>query len=140
MAMWQTNFFRISLAGFLVFISLATPDHAAAHCDTLDGPVIQDARLAIAATDQALASGSPEALMHLIIEDVVVGIKERYEHAMATYKHKDESVARGREFVAAYIEFTHYVERLHQDATAQGAHGEASKHDPHNMGSDPSKH
>jgi hypothetical protein len=213
MTMRQTNFFRKSLAGFLVYIAVAltTPDHAAAHCDTLDGPVIQDARLAIAAkditpvlkwvkpqeekavtaafqkvladkgknpevaehkffetlvkihragegasftglkpagtvepavaaADQALVSGSPEALMHLVIEDVVAGIKERYEHAAATYKHKDESVAQGREFVAAYVEFTHYVERLHQDATAQGAHGEASEHGEHKMGGGHSKH
>ena len=211
--MRQTNFFKLSLSGFLVLIAvaLATPDHAAAHCDTLDGPVIQDARLAIAAkditpvlkwvkpqdekavttafqkvladkgkntevaehkffetlvkihragegasftglkpagtvepavaaADQALASGSPETLMHLVIEDVAAGIKKRYEHAAATYKHKDESVAQGREFVEAYVEFTHYVERLHQDATAQGAHGEASEHDEHNMGSGHSKH
>lgn len=211
--MRQTNFFKLSLSGFLLFIAVAltAPEHAAAHCDTLDGPVIQDARLAIAAkditpvlkwvkpqdekvvttafqkvladkgknpevaehkffetlvkihragegaaftglkpagtvepavaaADAALASGSPEALMHLVIEDVVAGIKERYEHAAATYQHKDESVAQGREFVAAYVEFTHYVERLHQDATAQGAHGGAGGHDEHKMGSGHSKH
>ena len=33
--------------------------------------------------------------------------------------HKDESVAQGREFVEAYVAYTHYVERLHQDAIAQ---------------------
>jgi hypothetical protein len=33
-----------------------------------------------------------------------------------------ESVAAGREFVRAYVEFTHYVERLHLDAAGQAAH------------------
>jgi hypothetical protein len=51
---------------------------------------------AVAAADQALASGSAEALVHLITEDVIAGIKERYEQAVTTYKHKDESVAQGR--------------------------------------------
>jgi hypothetical protein len=70
----------------------------------------------------------------LIIDDATAGIKKRYEHAAATYKHKDESVGQGREFVEAYVEYTHYVERLHQDATAKsghGEHGEVRKLDKH---------
>jgi hypothetical protein len=54
----------------------------------------------------------------------VAGIQKRYERAAATYKHKDESVEQGREFVEAYVEYTHYVERLHLDATGKGAHDE----------------
>ena len=211
--MKQTNFLKTSMFGILAFfvLSLATLGDAAAHCDTLDGPVIQDARKAIAAkditpifkwvkpqeektvraafekvladkaknpeaaehkffetlvkihragegapftglkpagavepavaaADQALASGSAEALVHLITADVAAGIKKRYEDAAATYRHKDESVAQGREFVAAYVEFTHYVERLHQDATGKSAHGEASAHDMHKKESGHSAH
>ena len=183
-------------------VLLATPLTAAAHCDTLDGPVIQDARKAIAAkditpvlkwvkpkdenavriafkkvlagkakdheaaehrfftvlvkihragegasfsglkpagavepavaeADKALTSGSSDALVKLITDDIAAGIKQRYERAAAAYQHKDESVAQGREFVEAYVEFTHYVERLHQDATGKGAHGEQGGHDKH---------
>ena len=32
----------------------------------------------------------------------------------------------GREFVEAYVEFIHYVERLHLDATTPAAHGEGA--------------
>ena len=208
MIMKQGNFLKISLLGILavLVVALSTPNNAVAHCDTLDGPVIQDARKAIdnkditpvlkwvkpqdekavraafqkvladkgknpetaehkffetlvkihrvgegapftglkparavepavAAADQALASGSAEALVKLITDDVAAGIRERYEHAAATYQHKDESVEQGREFVEAYVEFTHYVERLHQDATGQSAHGEAD-----GMGSGHSRH
>lgn len=176
---------------------------AAAHCDTLDGPVIQDARKAlesqnvtpvlkwvkqkdekvvreafakaqrakgkknavaaenqffttlvkihragegarftglkpsgevepaITEADKALASGSSDNLMKLVTDAVAAGIQKRYERAMTTYKHKDESVKQGREFVEAYVEYTHYVERLHMDATGKGAHDEHAKGSMH---------
>ena len=200
--MRQINIFKLGLLGIsaVAALLLATPRYASAHCDTLDGPVIQDARKAIAGrdvtpvlkwvkakdekavraafrkvlagktknresaeqtffatlvkihragegapfsglkpagavepavaeADKALVSGSPDALVKLVTEDVTAGIRKRYEHAAATYRHKDESVAQGREFVEAYVSFTHYVERLHQDATGQGAHGEHAAHE-----------
>lgn len=211
--MKPTSLFKTSLLGTFAFVAvgLVTPDYVAAHCDTLDGPVIQDARKAIAAqditpilkwvkpqdeklvraafqkvladktknpevaeekffanlvkihregegapftglkaagavapavaaADQALASGSVDALVKLITDDVATGIKARFDHASATYKHKDESVAQGREFVEAYVEYTHYVERLHQSATGKSAHGEAGDHDQHKKETNHSKH
>ena len=211
--MRQTNLFKTSLLGIsaIVALFLATPHVASAHCDTLDGPVIQDARKAIEArditpvlkwvkpkdekavraafqkvvagktkdseaaknaffttlvkihragegapftglkpagtvepavaeADKALATGSSDALVKLITDDVAAGIRKRYEHAAATYRHKDESVAQGREFVEAYVEFTHYVERLHQDATGKGAHGEHDAHAGHKKETQHSKH
>lgn len=195
--MKRTDIFKIALAGIaaVVAVTFGTPQIAAAHCDTLDGPVIQDAHKAleakditpvlkwvkakdekavkaafnkalaakganaeaahhkffatlvkihragegapftglkpagevepaVAEADKALASGSADALVKLVTNDVTAGINKRYERAAAAYKHKDESVAQGREFVEAYVEFTHYVEKLHMDATGKGAHGE----------------
>lgn len=199
---------KITVAGFAAAVALtfAIPHNVAAHCDTLDGPVIQDAHKAleaknitpvlkwvkakdekavkaafqkamaakganveaahnkffstlvkihragegapftglkpagavepaVAEADKALASGSADALVKLVTDDITAGIKKRYERAAATYKHKDESVAQGREFVEAYVEFTHYVEKLHMDATGNGAHDEhkeqAKQHSGH---------
>lgn len=79
----------------------------------------------VAEADHALASGSDAALVKLVNDAVTAGIKERYERAAAAYRHKDESVAQGRAFVEAYVEFTHYVERLHLDAAGSPSHGEA---------------
>ena len=79
---------------------------------------------AIAEADKGLVSRSPDALVKLVTDAVSAGIKERHEHALASYQHKDESVAAGREFVKAYVEYTHYVERLHINAKAQSGHGE----------------
>ena len=78
-----------------------------------------------------MASGSSDALVKLVTGDVATGIRQRYEHAAATYKHKDESVEQGREFVEAYVEYTHYVERLHLDATGKGAHDEHDQSTKH---------
>lgn len=79
---------------------------------------------AVAAADKALAGGSSDALKKLITNAVIRGITERYERTAAAYRHKDESVAAGREFVEAYVEYTHYVERLHRNATEPAGHGE----------------
>lgn len=84
---------------------------------------------AVAEADKALANGSSDAVVKLITDDIAAGIKERFEHAAAAYRHKDESVSQGREFVEAYVEFTHYVERLHQDATGKSGHGEHVQHE-----------
>ncbi len=192
---------KITLSGIAAAVALAfaIPHNAAAHCDTLDGPVIQDAHKAleakditpvlkwvkakdekavkaafqkalaakganvgsahnkffatlvkihragegapftglkpagavepaVAEADKGLVSGSSDALVKLVTDDISFGIKKRFEHAAEAYKHKDESVAKGREFVEAYVEFTHYVEKLHMDATGKGAHAEHKEH------------
>jgi len=82
----------------------------------------------IAETDKALESGSVENLVKKVSDAVSKGIHERFVHANETKKHADESVEAGREFVEAYVEFTHYVERLYLDAVAHGSHhGESMK-------------
>lgn len=192
---------KTALAGITAVVALtfAIPHTAAAHCDTLDGPVIQDAHKALTAkditpvlkwvkakdekalkaafqkalaakgahaeaahntffaalvkihragegapftglkpagavepavaeADSALSSGSADALVKLITDDSTAGIKQRFDRAAAAYKHKDASVAQGREFVEAYVEFTHYVEKLHRDATGKAAHDAHTEH------------
>jgi hypothetical protein len=210
------NIYKVSLFAIAAATALflAVPRNAAAHCDTLDGPVIQDAvkainakditpvlkwvkpndekavlaafqkalsdkgknseaarhkffatlvkihragegapftglkpagavEPAIAEADKALTSGSADSLVKLVTDEVAAGIEKRFEHAAAAYKFKDESVAQGREFVEAYVEYTHYVERIHQDATGKGAHGEhgkGMKHDANKKDGHQSKH
>lgn len=76
----------------------------------------------IAEADKALESGKADNLVKMVADTVAKGIRERFEHAKETKKHADESVEKGREFVEAYVEFTHYVERLYLDAAAKGMH------------------
>ena len=82
----------------------------------------------IAAADQALEKGSVDHLVKHVTEAVAAGVRKRFAETAERKKHADESIASGREFVEAYVEFTHYVERLHLDAIGQPAHhGESAE-------------
>ena len=179
---------------FATTVIIGMHNSAAAHCDTMDGPVVQDARTAlnlkdvtpvlkwvraadekavraafnkalsaqgkkqqevlekkffeslvkihragegapftglkpagevepaVAAADKALSSGSADAVTKLMTDTVDRGIRQRYEKVAEALKHKDDSVQKGREFVAAYVEYTHYVERLHMLAEGTDTH------------------
>ncbi|HSB64150.1 MAG TPA: DUF6448 family protein [Thermoanaerobaculia bacterium] len=78
---------------------------------------------AVALADEALLSGNADKLLKGIAHHVDEGVRERFTRAAAAKKRSETSVAAGREFVEAYVEFTHYVERLHLDATTPAAHG-----------------
>jgi hypothetical protein len=84
----------------------------------------------IQAADKALESGSVDSLIKHVTEAVALGIRERFMRTAERKKHADESVEKGREFVEAYVEFTHYVERLHMDVSSAGAHHGAMKEEP----------
>lgn len=171
------------------------PDIAAAHCDTLDGPVVTTAKMAlekgdvtpilkwvkkenegeikevfnktlavrkqskeakeladmyffetivrihragegapytglkkepiepvIAEADRALESSSADNLVKMVTDAVAKGIQQHFAESKERKKHADESVEAGRKFVEAYVEFTHYVERLYMDAMGPSGH------------------
>lgn len=206
---WSHTFRSVMVAAAL---SLLIHGYAAAHCDTLDGPVVQDARKAladkdvtpvlkwvqpkdeksvkeafskaraaqgtkqqqaaetrffeslvrihragegapfsglkpagavepvIAEADKALTAGSPDGLIHMMTDAVTRGIRQRYEKVAAALKHKDESVQKGRDYVAAYVEYTHYVERLQMDADGHGEHHGKPAGKKHTSGHDTHGH
>ena len=77
---------------------------------------------AVAMADKALESGSVDQLAGAMSTHVAEGIRERFVKAYEAKKHADENVQAGREFVEAYVQFTHYVERLQLDATTGVEH------------------
>jgi hypothetical protein len=80
---------------------------------------------AVAESDKALEAGSVEELTRKITQLVAEGIRSRFAEAIEKKRHAEESVAAGRQFVQAYIEFVHYVERIHADAAGQASpHGQ----------------
>lgn len=79
----------------------------------------------IAASDQALDQGSVAALIDKITGHIAQGIRQRFQKALETRQHAEHSVPAGRAYVAAYVEFTHYVEGLHEAAAGPAhAHNE----------------
>jgi len=79
---------------------------------------------AIAMADKALESGSVDKLVSVLTDATAEGIRERFRRALETRKHADESVAAGREFVEAYVIFTHYLEELHASLKGGTEHHE----------------
>jgi len=86
---------------------------------------------AVAAADQALETGKADRLVKELTETVAKGLRERFAKALAARKRAEESVEAGREYVAAYVEFVHYAERLHQDASTAAHHHEAAAEGAH---------
>ena len=198
---------RETLAGVVLLAAmLASPPRAIAHCDTLDGPVVRDARAAleardvtavlkwvevenepevreafrhalavralgpeartladrfffetlvrvhregegapytglkpagtevdpaIAASDKALDTGAIDPLVGMVAARAEQGLRERFARAAEAKAHAGESVEKGRAYVAAYVAFMHYAERLLQAATTDAdhaGHDEAAAH------------
>lgn len=87
-------------------------------------PAGGDVSPAIAAADRAIETGSPTELIALVTGAASKGIRARYEAALhAKHMAAPGNVAAGRRFVAAYVSFIHYVERLFEPAETP-AHGE----------------
>ncbi len=83
---------------------------------------------AVALADKALGSGSVDKLVDVLTKAMANGIRQGFQHASETQKHANDSVAAGREFVEAYVIFTHYVEGLHAIIKgSEGHHGEGDK-------------
>jgi hypothetical protein len=88
---------------------------------------------AIPAADKALESGNPGPLLKLINEKIHEGIHKYYMEAKEKKAHAGESVEAGRAYVAAYVPYLHFVERLYNDAVNPIAHGmgESGGHEAH---------
>ncbi len=83
---------------------------------------------AVALADKALEAGSVEKLSTALANHMAKGVEERFERAAAAREHAADSVEAGRAFVAAYVEFTHYVEALHQSVVGSASHHEHDQH------------
>ena len=73
----------------------------------------------IAAVDKALEKGAVDHVVNHVTEEAAKGIRKRFSKTIERKKHAEETVAAGREYVEAYVEFTHYVERIFHDITSK---------------------
>lgn len=79
---------------------------------------------AVTGADRALISGDIEPLANAIGKHVSKSIRDRFHKVMETKKHSDESAAKGREYVDAYVFYVHFVEAIHNTVSEHGAHQE----------------
>ena len=79
----------------------------------------------IAEADKALESGSTDHVVKLVTDEAAAGIRKRFAEAKEKKTHAEHNVDAGREFVAAYVDYVHYVAGLHQAARVGSHHHEA---------------
>ncbi len=91
-------------------------------------PAGRDLGPAIPAADKALETGTMGPLQDLVAKAVQRGLQEHFETLKALKGYDPNDVAAGRRYVQAYVEYIHYVERLHEAATtaAEGHYAEAA--------------
>jgi hypothetical protein len=83
----------------------------------------------IAAADEALESGKLEDVLKLISGRMHSGLERHFKEVTSKKKYKQDDIAAGRVFASAYVEYTHYVERLY-DASETLAPGQVQKEAP----------
>jgi Family of unknown function (DUF6448) len=85
-------------------------------------PAGRDLGPAIPAADKAIDSGTIDPVAKLLTDAMQEKLREHFHEALTAKGFKPSDVASGREYVKAYVEFIHYVERLYESITTP-AHG-----------------
>jgi hypothetical protein len=70
----------------------------------------------IAAADKSIESGKLQEVAKLIAQRTEEGLHKHFEDVMKKKKYNPNDVAAGRAYTSAYVEYTHYVERLYDAA------------------------
>lgn len=93
-------------------------------------PAGRDLGPAIPAADRAVESGDLGNVEKLLIKDIRSGLAEAFEPVKARRNYDPNDLDAGRQYVKAYVEYVHFVERLHEAATraAAGHYAEAETH------------
>ena len=78
-------------------------------------------------SDQALESKNIDELLGKLNNHIGKVIREKYEKVATLDKVKNDSSEKGREYVEAYVDYTHTLEAIH-DIVEQGAGHSAHKH------------
>ncbi|HEX6316796.1 MAG TPA: DUF6448 family protein [Gemmatimonadaceae bacterium] len=92
-------------------------------------PAGRDLGPAIPAADKALDEGWLSPVITLLTKGVEDGLRRHFEEVITAKHFKPGDVPAGREYVRTYVEFIHYVERLHE-AIVTSAHGHAAESAP----------
>ena len=82
-------------------------------------PAGRDLGPAISLADRAVASGSDEEVAQFVGDEVVGGIRARFQHLQRRRRFDPADLAAGRAYVASYVAFIHYVEGI--DTAARSA-------------------
>jgi len=79
-------------------------------------PAGRDLGPAIPAADNAIENENAESLITLLIGTMQSGINDHFNQVIIKKNFSIDDVTAGREYVRAYVEFIHYVERLYESS------------------------
>lgn len=85
-------------------------------------PAGRDLGPAIPLADKAVAGGSDRELAEFIARQAADGVHAHFADLQKKRNFRADDLAAGRDYVASYVTFLHYVEGLHQASEAE-AHG-----------------
>lgn len=80
--------------------------------------------------DRSLETGSMDTVLTEVTTNVTHGVRERFARARDARGRADQSVEAGRAYVAAYVDYLHYVEALYL-AGAKGEEHQGSTAEAH---------
>ena len=96
-------------------------------------PAGRDLGPAIPAADRAVVSGSAAEVSTLLSEELVQGIAARFHELQRRRSFAPADLAAGREYIASYVAFIHYVEGAHAalQSSAEGHYPETEREAHH---------
>jgi hypothetical protein len=92
-------------------------------------PAGRDLGPAIPAADKALEDRALEPLAELLTDTMRARLRQHFTEVVTARTYDVADVAAGRDYVRAYVEFIHYVERLFEASTT-AAHGHVEEASP----------
>jgi hypothetical protein len=105
----------------LFFIETLVRIHRAGEGEPYTGLQPEGSRVdpGLVAADRAVDSADLEPLIADVTKEIGEKLRQHVHRVEETRARADESVAAGRAFAAAHVEFIHLVERLHQAGEAR---------------------
>lgn len=94
-------------------------------------PAGRDLGPAIPAADNAVSSGSPKELIKFLMDEVHNGLHPLYMEVLKKRNFDPNNVNAGREFVKAYVEYVHYVEKIYQLTSGNSQNGNGTESHSH---------
>lgn len=110
---------------FETVVRLHRAGEGAPYTGLKSGPVEEPG---IVEADHALETGSPDELVAATVKPLEAALRAKYREVRERKEHASHNVEAGRAYVAAYVDYVHFAERLATLATGHAAHGAPAAH------------
>lgn len=95
-------------------------------------PAGRDLGPAIPAADVSISSGSAKDVMSLLSNSIHNELHEKFTKAEQLKNYDSKNIEKGREFIKAYVEYLHFVEKVYNITQSGIEHGPSQEETVHN--------